>query len=250
MYNQEGKFKCWLRKDKVKLYEGWYFCQVEVKTKIYELLYPGRQSHFKGQSASQSSRLFKNYLKGQGGVTVQLNKEERCHTALDKDARYVSLWFKKVAFGLWNEIRSKSPRPSRRPFVIIFFQFDNFSAGMHFLSSSCRLWCKPTARSFPWLLLLCPLSGTAAPWEALQVPDGNREERWMARGKKVNQSNVRLGRKMGIMGLYAVFRRPRFKYRWLPTNSMTRTSWLSSPLQSVSLIVIIIIPHSVDHYEY
>lgn len=29
------------------------FCQVEIKTKIYELIYPGRQSHFKRQSPSQ-----------------------------------------------------------------------------------------------------------------------------------------------------------------------------------------------------
>lgn len=131
-------------------------------------------------------------------MTVRLNKEERCLTALDKDALCVSLWFKKVAFGLWNEIRSKSPRPSRRPFVIIFFQFDNFSVGMHFLLSSCRLWCKPTAG--PGLLLLRPLSGTTTPQKALQFPDGIREERWTANSKKVNQSNVKLGCKMGIMG--------------------------------------------------
>lgn len=156
-------------------------------------------------------------------MTVRLNKEEQCHTALDKDALCVSLWFKKVAFGLWNEIRSKSPRPSRRPFVIIFFQFDKFSAGMHFLLSSCRLWCKPTAG--PGLLLLRPLSGTTTPQKALQVPDGIREKRWIASDKKVNQSNVRLGCKMGNTGLYSVFRRPRFKYRWLPTNSVTRASY-------------------------
>lgn len=146
------------------------------ETKIYELLYPGRQSHFKGQSTSQSSRLFKNYLKGQGEWLSSWTKRRDVTQHLIK-MHSVSLWFKKVAFGLWNEIRSKSPRPSRRPFVIIFFQFDNFSAGIHFLPSSCRLWCKPTVRS------LAPASAHSCSPEG--TPSPRRDQRRKMDGKRL-----------------------------------------------------------------
>lgn len=74
------------------------FCQVEVEKKK-KLICRGKQSHFKGQSPSQSSRLFKNSFRGteracpvvQRGAMSKEHLIERC---------FVSVFdFRKVAFG-------------------------------------------------------------------------------------------------------------------------------------------------------
>lgn len=59
------------------------FCQVEVKK--YELVGPGRKIRFKGGSPSQSSGVFKNYLKRQWECLSSHTKGSDVKTILDKD---------------------------------------------------------------------------------------------------------------------------------------------------------------------
>ena len=118
-------------------------------------------------------RIIEKLFKETMGVPSSHTKGSGVKAILDKDVLGFILWFRKLAFGLWSEIRSKIQKSFWRLFVIISLSLTCSLWECNFLHSSCRILREPERHDlgcfFHFQLLY-----TATSLRAFQIPDGAR----------------------------------------------------------------------------